>query len=93
MAMLDELSLRIDVIVDLSCWNCNQGVFQIQRSVLGPSRCPNVVQTFPADAAREVCMELSRVELAGLRTEAQAQALKSRRLAGYLNLWQALGKL
>jgi hypothetical protein len=74
--MLDGLSLRVDVIVDLSCWNCNQGVFQFQRSVLVPSRRPNVVQTVPADAASEVCMELSRVQLAGLRTEAQARVLR-----------------
>jgi hypothetical protein len=74
--MLDGLSLRVDIIVDLSCWNCNQGVFQIQRSVLAPSRCPDVVQTVPADAASEVCMELSRVELVGLQTEAQARVLR-----------------
>jgi hypothetical protein len=56
-----RLSLRVNVIVDFSWRHCSQGVFQASR-LLGR---PDVVQTLPTDAAGEVCMKLSRVELAG----------------------------
>jgi acetyl-CoA acetyltransferase len=61
MAMLEKLSLRLDVIVDLSRRYGHQGVFQIQRSVALLLGGPDVVQTVPTDAAGEVCMKLSRV--------------------------------
>jgi acetyl-CoA acetyltransferase len=61
MAMLDKLSLRLDVIVDFSRRNGHQGVFQIQRSVALLLGGPDVVQTVSTDAAGEVCMKLSRV--------------------------------
>jgi hypothetical protein len=59
-----RLSLRVNVIVDFSWRDCSQGVFQA-GSLLGR---PNLVQTLPTDAAGEVCMKLSRVELAGAAT-------------------------
>jgi hypothetical protein len=47
----------------------------MQRSIALMFGGPDVVQTVPTDAAGEVCMKLSRGQLAGLRTDVQALLL------------------
>lgn len=80
-------SIRLEVVVDLVRRNGSQRVFDVERSVLGPLLFPNGVQTFPTDAASQVCVQLSRGALV-LRTVAQL----SGRLALSLRFWAGGGQ-
>lgn len=53
-------SVRFQIVIDLVRRNCNKRVLDVQGRVLSLFRLPDVVQTLAADAASQVCVQLSR---------------------------------
>jgi hypothetical protein len=53
--------VRLDIVVDFACGNSNEGIFYVQGWMVCPVQLPDVVEAGATDAAREVGMELSKV--------------------------------